>query len=1155
MSNRQSEIDELFEKAAGVVREKRAAYLDEACDGKPSEIRLAVEKLLKADEQIADEDTSFLDNCPGNVSAWAPAAPDHQRLIGTTIGGYKIEEVIGSGGFGVVYLGRRIDEFEQKVAIKLSHLEHKSQDPLLRRFEFERQVLSDLQHPNIARLLDGGCTDDGRPYFVMEYVDGMPINKHCHANQLDVGERLKLFQQVCDAVAHAQQFSIIHRDLKPANILIDAYGSPKLLDFGIAKYLDERMRDADVAMTATGQVVMTPGYASPEQVNDAPLQMASDVYSLGVILYELLTGKQPYVLTGHSPYEVARIINEEIPRKPSSVIVEVDTRAAASSEPADSIQMGEMDGRAIKNVLAGDLDNIVGKALSKDPEERYPTADALSGDIQRYFDGMPITATRSSSVYVLSKFVRRHRFAVAISGIAILLAIVGAVNALIAWNQVSKLAVSLNENLYITDIGLASRDFEEGNFVNMENRLLAHIPADEGRDNRGSCWYLMADLLKKHRQSLQEFKFERSENTRRIHFDRTNKLYCLGLNTRSLVEFDIETKKTATVLQLSEPEDLSEPKDGVVYFAERKLAAIIRHTKDPTEIEVRDFYSSEIRHTIVCKRKQNRVQISNYGKHLVGFGEKGALTIWSTDTGEVLFDDPEAGMPLNTVTNLSPDGRYFVVALPAENVPSAPVGKLKILDLVNGTNVVEQPPTASYPVFSLDSKHLLIAGRDLHVWTMTPDGISKSIFAEGVVEHCKVPRFSPSGKYLAFITRGTGRTFDRIEVWDWATRQKIASHDAKEAMQELSFFDSEDRLLIHMDRLAIKRGRFHIWNFSSPSDRQPVSLRGNWVKAFAVDHTKSIVASGGPEQPLTIWEPFTNRRQQLGEMRETTGFTGFGVSANGRYAAYGDWKAHIEVWDLESGKKAHDLDDRSKFTPSGKPIPVISVAFSPDSKLLVSGGLGYLSGWDMATGDRVWHIQTPEEFPNGQPARHRVAYVYDAFFDSKGTLYTATSMFGSGPASLCTWDLSGNQPELTTRLHLDGQVTTMAHSPNEELLAVANGSNINLYNMSNLNEEPKQLAGHVPLVLSLTFFDEHTLFSSDFSAEVVAWDVATGREVIRLKDKAQKVTVLRGPAGKVGMLFSRVLGGKQAILNIDWLDFEEIDDYWRSKKVESKAQR
>jgi serine/threonine protein kinase/Tfp pilus assembly protein PilF len=325
-------------------------------------------------------------------------------MPGDRIGQYRVLRTLGVGGMGEVFLAERADaEFEQQVAIKVVHGGAAAQG-VQSRLKIERQILAQLDHPNIAHLLDGGSLPDGTVYIVMEYVDGVPIDAYCDANRLDVAARLKLFQTVCAAVHYAHQNLIVHRDLKPSNILVTAAGVPKLLDFGIAKLLDDRQAmQLTLAVTHADFRIMTPDHASPEQVRGQAITTSSDVYVLGVLLYKLLTGTSPFVISSMRLTDIERAICEKDAPLPSLAVESADSAQARGIVEARSTTANRL-----RRTLGGDLDNIVLMAMRKEPERRYGSAQQMAGDIQRYLDGKPVIARRDTLSYRSAKFVRRH---------------------------------------------------------------------------------------------------------------------------------------------------------------------------------------------------------------------------------------------------------------------------------------------------------------------------------------------------------------------------------------------------------------------------------------------------------------------------------------------------------------------------------------------------------------------------------------------------------------------------------------------------------------------------------------------------------------------------------------------------------------------------
>lgn len=395
---------EILADAIEADTDQQSRVLDEKC-GSDHALRSDVEELL-AHRQTA---STFMERAP------VRALHEEQGLIGANIGPYQIIERLGHGGMGAVYLAERHDdEYKKKVAIKF--IKHGlALDIVQRRFRNERQILANLDHQNIARLLDGGTTNYG-PYLVMEYVKGLPIDAYCELNQLEIRKRLEIFLNVCEAVAYAHRNSVIHRDLKPSNILVNSEGVPKLLDFGIAKLVESE--SAPTSETTVSWRVMTPEYASPEQVKGEPITALSDIYSLGAVLYELLTGRLPHRVRGRNSEEVKRAICTETPEKPSDIVTPTNPKELLVIVTPESVSRTR-DGavESLRRKLKGDLDNIVLMALRKEPPRRYASVSQFAEDIRRHLAGLPIHARKDRVTYRVAKFVRRNKAVTATSAI------------------------------------------------------------------------------------------------------------------------------------------------------------------------------------------------------------------------------------------------------------------------------------------------------------------------------------------------------------------------------------------------------------------------------------------------------------------------------------------------------------------------------------------------------------------------------------------------------------------------------------------------------------------------------------------------------------------------------------------------------------------
>lgn len=382
----------VFAESLSEAPERRDHWLAQRCAGNTG-LREAVRKLEMAD-QAADD--GFLES---------PLAPlsDSVALVGKHFGVFEATSLLGAGGMGRVLRGRRVDgAFDQDVAIKCFDTRFASPDAMVR-FEAERRILAALEHPGIARVIDGGTTEDGIPYLVMELIQGQAITDYCSTRALGLAERLRLIQKVCAAIAFAHDQGVVHRDLKPGNILVTADGEPRIIDFGIAKVLDPAFIADAAPETRTSAQMMTPEYASPEQVRGRSVSTASDIYALGIIIYELLTGGRPYHFNTLTPAEIERTICDTIPLNPSDFVMQ---RPGTPPE-------GLRDARTLARNLRGDVDRIVMTALRKEPRQRYASGTALADDIERYLGGHPVQARGASAGYRLQKFVQRNKAATA----------------------------------------------------------------------------------------------------------------------------------------------------------------------------------------------------------------------------------------------------------------------------------------------------------------------------------------------------------------------------------------------------------------------------------------------------------------------------------------------------------------------------------------------------------------------------------------------------------------------------------------------------------------------------------------------------------------------------------------------------------------------
>lgn len=398
------ELQSVFQKAVMLPHEERKRFLDNAC-GNNITLRNEIESLLLADQ----------DQVSGNSPLNLKLTDIDSKLVGTVIDDWKVDKQIGVGGMGTVFLAHRLTtDFEQFAALKLVKRGMDS-EVVVHRFQQERKILASLNHKNIAKLLDGGMTQDGRPYFVMEYVDGLPITDYCDHHQLNINQRLDLFKVVCSAVHHAHKNLIVHRDLKPSNIIVTNTGELKLLDFGIAKLLDD---SENQQFTKTGMQMHTPAYASPEQLINDIITTSSDIYALGVLFYELLTGRRPFEIE-RSEKEFRELVLTGQPIRPSEAFTGTQTKINHQQTAEKISQQRGTKVQGLKRTLAGDLDTICLMAMHREVDRRYTSASEFASDIKRHLVGLPVIARPDSNLYRLNKFIRRNRAAVVVGTLAV----------------------------------------------------------------------------------------------------------------------------------------------------------------------------------------------------------------------------------------------------------------------------------------------------------------------------------------------------------------------------------------------------------------------------------------------------------------------------------------------------------------------------------------------------------------------------------------------------------------------------------------------------------------------------------------------------------------------------------------------------------------
>ena len=821
------DVERIFHEAVEIVDpEKQAAYLDRAC-GADDQLRSQVEALLKADARAGD----FLESPPAGAGATLsnPAPIDG---AGTTIGRYELLELIGEGGMGLVYLAEQKEPVKRRVALKIIKPGMDSRQ-VVARFEAERQALALLDHPNIAHVFDAGCTETGRPYFVMEYVKGMSITRYCDDNKLTIEHRLRLFEQVCEAVHHAHQKGIIHRDLKPSNILVSVHGDrvvPKIIDFGIAKAITPPLTDKTF-VTFQGQLLGTPDYMSPEQVDLAAqdIDTRSDIYSLGVVLYELLAGVLPFEEESFARgglAEIQQTIREMEPASPSIRLTSLGEQAKtiAASRGTQVVPLARR--------LHRELEWIPLKAMRKDRCRRYKSASDMADDIRNYLDGNPLIAGPETAVYRVQKFVHKHAGSVATVALVAAAIVLGLIVSTAMYFRAGSMRAQAEQA--------------------REQEASARMEADVAREKEAAA--------RDRAEQAEEVTKQKAEELRRSHY----------VNDIQLADFKYNERNISRVRELLNacPNDLRGWEwNRLNYISDQSLMTLRGH-----------------RGWVDC------AAISPDGKRIASGGQTDhTIKVWDGATGKELSTIPEAHEDIVRCVSFSPDGKRLVSGSNDKTI--------KVWDVQSGSQVMtlRGHPGAVYDArFSPDGKRILSAGAGygtMKVWdaetgeaikTLTghtneiwslafsPDGkkiVSGSrdktikvwdvetgaevMTIRGHQEPVDAIGFSPDGKRII-----SGSQDKTIKVWDvlsGAELMTLRGHDG--AISSIAF--SPDNKYIcsgSMDETI------RVWDAATGENVQTLRGHEGWVLsvAFSPDG-KQIVSSGSGDGTIKIWEVTIDR--------------------------------------------------------------------------------------------------------------------------------------------------------------------------------------------------------------------------------------------------------------------------------------------------------
>jgi WD40 repeat protein/serine/threonine protein kinase len=1086
-----TELDSIFCDALELTSPaERAAYLDRVC-GEDANLRRRVERLLEAHAE-AD---GFLAARP---SAVGTACGVPAEAAGMVIGPYKLLEQIGEGGFGIVYMAEQQHPVRRKVALKVLKPGMDTRQ-VVARFEVERQALALMDHPHIARVLDAGTTDWGRPYFVMELVRGVPITGFCDENRLTLRERLELFVAVCQAVQHAHQKGIIHRDLKPSNVLatlLDGGPVVKVIDFGIAKALGEVCLTDKTLCTGFAQMIGTPLYMSPEQaeMSGQNTDTRTDIYSLGVLLYELLTGTTPFGkerLKEASFDEIRRIIREEEPAKPSTRITTLGQAATAVSVNRKS------EPRRLSQLFRGELDWIVMKALEKDRNHRYETASSFAADVQRYLRDEPVQACPPSAMYRFHKFARRNKAALmTAAAITLTVLMAGAVSSGLIWRANRE----LRQTVYFQNIALAEREWSANNLRGME-RLLDGCPTDL----RGWEWHYL----------------------RRLRYKRLPPM-----------------EHAAAVLSVAvSPQGeriASSGQDGIIKMWDAKTGQEL--------------------HSIPAHKDHVRsLAFSPDGQWLASGSWDKTVKIWDCRTGAERCIPFEGPKELVWSVAFSPDGK-FLASGGGLSRPSEPLSELKLWNAVTGQEVrsfhghtgqvrcialspdgrrlasggAEHDQTVrtwdvqtgqelltfrghQHPIWGLAFSHdgcllascaasVLSGAGELKVWDAVTGRVIHDLHQHTQSVQCAA--FSPGGRRLA-----SGSFDQTVKIWDVATGQETLTLRGHTGEVRCVVFSPDGRRLYS----CAHDGTVRVWDatpLGNQEEENCLTLHGHSDEVTSVafhPQNPAVIASASIDGDVKLWN--TRTALPLLEWR-TSSVTSLALSPDGHLLATAGGPKEVNVWDTTTGKLI-------------KPLPRglggdISVAFLPDGRRIASAGFEFdVRIWDLTTGKphtlprahswvihglaaspdgrhvasasadgmvRLWDVDSGKEIAG--PPLHKRARGWCVAFSRDG-LQLASVCDGSVKIwDTATWKLLDSLTDQT------GMPRSVAFSPDGRCLAWG-GTDSTVKVWQRATGETEVLRGHTNCVRGVAFSpDGKQIASASADGTVKIWNVPSLGESI-----------------------------------------------------------
>ena len=1071
MNDKHKNEEEIFYAALGKkAKIDRDEYIKEAC-GDDDNLLKRIQALLAAH----DIDDDFL-----GVSAVEEGVRLNESSAiagpGTKIGNYELLELIGEGGMGLVYLAQQKEPISRKVALKIVKLGMDTKQ-VVARFEAERQTLALLEHPNIAHVFDAGTTDSGRPYFVMEYVEGISITKFCDEHKLSIEERLKLFSKVCDGVHHAHQKGIIHRDIKPSNILVsvqDGKSVPKIIDFGIAKAITQPLK-GKTSYTEHGQLLGTPEYMSPEQAEMAyeDIDTRTDIYSLGVVLYELLAGATPFdakKLCEGGLDHIQHIICEEEPRTPSALLTTLGDKAKAVAQSRRT-QIITLTRR-----LYRELEWIPMKAMRKDRTRRYKSASELADDINNYLNGRPLIAGPESTIYRTRKFVYKHAGSVAAAALLAVVIILGlAISIIMGCKAEQARKQEANARLQVEEALVRAEKAEKGaqeqaeNYrrVLYDNRIaLADISYHNGNIQR------VHELLKECPEDLRGWEWYR--------------LNYVSDQSRMTLYGHSDAVQTVAV-----------SRDGK-YIASAGRDGKIKLWNASSGAEVMTIHGGDSRIP--------SVNFSPDGKRIVSGANNGTLKVWNTVDGKEIMT--LSGHEDGAGALFTPDGKRIISAGMDRTI--------RVWDAETGNKIITWDTNTERLTdfdISANGDRIVSSSIDNKIKVWDTAAGTELMALDGQGARIVSVAFSPDAKRIV-----SGDADTNIKIWDVEKGTELMTLSGNETRVSDVIWSPDGKKIISAGGI----GTVRLWDAATGALSNILYGHEARIIRIAFNPVTEQIITAGSDGTVKVWDmPKGNKLIQASD-----GTTTFCFSNDWKKVVSGDREGTIKVWDCLTGSEL--------LTFHGTEGDMISsVSFSPDGKRIFSSQINKGTIWDASTGDEIMSFPENAGYvyaafsPDGQYIASRATEYWDVGQDNNiiklrdassgreimsfkgheeeiyGMVFSPDSKYLAScdlAEAIRIWDVETGKNVRT--LKHDGGVFTIAFSPDGTLIASGGSdadSKIKLWDVES-GAQVMELKGHSSGIDNLIFSpDGNRLVSDSRDNTVKLWDLSTGTELLTLQ--------------------------------------------------------